>query len=336
MSFIGEYLIVTKMELNTSEKSEEVLYMKSYKGHILILISTFGFGIVPLLAKFSLDQGMNAETILTYRFLIAGSFFVIYCLLKQIKLYTDFITSIKLVMIGLLYALESSVFFEAFNHISPSIGQLVFQVNPLMVAFGAYFLFKEKVTRNVVYALLFTATGCVLLFWEPTAHVTILGVFLVLLSALFYTIYILIGKKMLKDIPPMVVTTYTTVGCGLFLLLYSTNTGKISSITSPSIMGVIATLSIFSTIISILTFSMGLKIFGATKASIISAIEPVITVALAFVLFGERLSSIQLIGATLIVLSVIVIEMKFGREEVLSSKITDTSEITVKDIDAAK
>ena len=56
--------------------------MKSYKGHLLVLISTFGFGIVPLLAKFSLDQGMNAETILTYRFLIAGTFFIIYCLCK--------------------------------------------------------------------------------------------------------------------------------------------------------------------------------------------------------------------------------------------------------------
>lgn len=310
--------------------------MKSYKGHLLVLISTFGFGIVPLLAKFSLDQGMNAETILTYRFLIAGSFFIFYCMSKQIKLYTDLKTSLKLLMIGLLYALESSIFFEAFNHISPSIGQLIFQVNPIMVAFGAYFVFKEKITKNVVYALLLTAIGCALLFWEPSAHVTTLGVFLVFLSALFYTIYVIIGKKMLKDIPPMVVTTYTTVGCGIFLFAYSFINGKMMLITAPNIMGVIATLSIFSTIISILTFAMGLRILGATKASIISAVEPVITVVLAFILFGETLNWIQMIGATLIVMSILVIEMKFGEKVTACTKTTDIPEVTVASIDTAE
>lgn len=300
--------------------------MKSYKGHLLVLISTFGFGIVPLLAKFSLDQGMNAETILTYRFLIAGTFFIIYCLCKQIRLYTDVKTSFKLFMMGLLYALESSIFFEAFNHISPSIGQLIFQINPIMVAFGAYFVFREKITKNVVYALLLTAVGCTLLFWEPTAHVTTLGVFLVFLSALFYTIYIILGKKMLKNIPPMVVTTYTTVGCGVFLLAYTLINGKMMLVTEPIILGVIATLSIFSTIISILTFAMGLRILGATKASIISAIEPVITVVLAFLLFGETLNWVQIIGAALIVFSILVIEMKFGTKVVPSSETAEVIE----------
>lgn len=310
--------------------------MKSYKGHLLVLISTFGFGIVPLLAKFSLDQGMNAETILTYRFLIAGTFFIFYCLYKRIKLYTDMKTSIKLLMMGLLYALESSIFFVAFNHISPSIGQLIFQINPIMVAFGAYFVFRERITKNVIYALMFTAVGCTFLFWEPTAHVTTLGVFLVFLSALFYTIYVIIGKKMLKDIPPMVVTTYTTVGCGIFLFAYSLINGKMMLVTAPNIMGVIATLSIFSTIISILTFAMGLRILGATKASIISAIEPVITVVLAFILFGETLNWIQMIGATLIVLSILVIEMKFGEKTAPSMSTAGDTEVTVVDMEAAE
>jgi drug/metabolite transporter (DMT)-like permease len=141
---------------------------------------------------------------------------------------------------------------------------------------------------------------------------------------------------MLKDIPPMVVTTYTTVGCGIFLFAYSLINGKMMLITAPNIMGVIATLSIFSTIISILTFAMGLRILGATKASIISAIEPVITVVLAFILFGETLNWIQMIGATLIVLSILVIEMKFGKKAIPFTKTTDISEVTVANVDTAE
>lgn len=44
------------------------------KGYIYVLISSFGFSLVPLLAKYSLDNGMNSETMLTYRFVIAGLF----------------------------------------------------------------------------------------------------------------------------------------------------------------------------------------------------------------------------------------------------------------------
>lgn len=286
-----------------------------YKGHFYVLISTFGFSLVPLMAKFSLDSGMNSETILTYRFIIAGTFFMLYSLHKKIKLYTDIKTSLKLLAIGLLYALESTIFFEAFKYISPSIGQLLFQVNPLMVAFGAYFVFKEKISKNVMLSLLLTSIGCVLLFWEPSAYVTHLGVFLVLLSALFYTTYIIIGKDMLKNIPPMVVTTYTTVGCGIFLLTYSLLNGKMMPITDINIVGAVIVLSLFSTIISILTFAIGLKLLGATKASIISAIEPVFTVVLAYVFFDEKLNAIQFLGGLLIVLSIVVIEMKIGKKE---------------------
>lgn len=286
-----------------------------YKGHFYILLSTFGFSLVPIIAKFSLDNGMNAETILTYRFLIAGAFFMLYSFHKKIKLYTDLKTSFKLLAIGFLYALESACFFEAFKYISPSIGQLIFQVNPLMVAFSAYFVFKDKITKNVMVALLLTSIGCSLLFWEPSAFITPLGIFLVLLSAFFYTAYIIVGKEMLKNIEPMVVTTYTTAGCGFFLLLYSLISGKLLPVNDIGIIGAIIVLVVFSTIVSILTFAMGLKLLGATAASIISALEPVFTVAIAYLLFSENLNFIQILGGLLIVLSIVVIDLKFNKKE---------------------
>lgn len=285
----------------------------SYRGHLYVILSTFGFSLVPLLAKFSLDQGMNSETMLTCRFIIAGTFFIVYCLWKNIKLYTSIQTSLKLLSMGLLYALECTCFFQAFKYISPSLGQLLFQVNPMVVAIGAYFFFKERLAKNVLAALLLTGAGCGLLFWEPSSRGTPLGAALVLLAALFYATYVLLGKEALKNIEPMVVTTYTTVGCGVFLLLYSTLSGKLIYTTNPSILGTILVLAIFSTVVSILTFSIGLKYLGATKASILSTLEPVFTVLLACVLMGEKLSLFQQIGGVLIILSILVMEMKFKK-----------------------
>lgn len=283
---------------------------KTYLGHFYVVLSTFGFSLVPILAAFSLNQGMNSETMLTYRFLIAGTFFLAYAQLKQISLRMDLKKGLKLFGMGLLYALECTFFFEAFKYISPSLGQLLFQVNPLMVALGAFLIFKERITKNVIIALGLTSVGCVLLFWEPTVQVTPLGLALVLLAALFYATYIILGKEMLKDIEPMVVTTYTTVGCGVFLLGYSLIAGKMMTTHNPQIIGAIITLAVLSTIVSILTFALGLKRLGATKASIISSLEPVFTGVLAFFFMNEKLSVLQLVGGILIVLSILIVEMK--------------------------
>lgn len=264
------------------------------KGYFYVLISAIGFSLVPLLAKYTLDAGMNSETMLTFRFIIAGSFFIAYSIYKGYDLHVGKKTSIKLIGIGVLYALESAIFFEAFKFISPGMGQLLFQVNPLMVAIGSYFVFKEKLSINVMTALGLVVAGCVLLFWEPSVFVTFKGIVLVLLAALFYTTYVIVGKDTLNTVEPTVVTTYLTVSCGGVLLGYSLISGKLLAIKSMESAIAIGILGVFSTIIAILTFSIGLKLLNATVASIICALKPVITVTLAYVLFHEKLTSIQI------------------------------------------
>lgn len=189
-------------------------------------------------------------------------------------------------------------------------GQLLFQINPIMVAIAAFFVFKEKLSFNVITALLLVVVGCGLLFWEPSTFVTPFGVFLVILAAIFYTTYVILGKEILSTVEPLVVTTYLTVSCGIFLTIYSFLTSNFLPITHTNVAIAIAILGIFSTIISILAFSIGLKMLDASVASILCALEPVITVGLAYIIFGDTLNTIQIIGAILIILSMIVIDLK--------------------------
>jgi len=114
----------------------------------------------------------------------------------------------------------------------------------------------------------------------------------------------------------MVVTTYTTVGCGLSLLLYSLINGKLMPVKNINIIGVILILGVFSTIVSILSFATGLRLLGATKTAIISVLEPVFTVTLAYLVFKEKLNLIQVFGGILIILSIVVIEIRMGKKEV--------------------
>ena len=53
---------------------------------------------------------------------------------------------------------------------------------------------------------------------------------------------------------------------------------------------------------------------GPTAASILSTLEPVVTVALAFVAFGEALGPAQLAGGALVLTAVLAIRAPARRE----------------------
>ena len=54
-------------------------------------------------------------------------------------------------------------------------------------------------------------------------------------------------------------------------------------------------------------FFAGLRLVGPTAASILSTLEPVVAVALAFAVFGESLGPAQLAGGALVLLAVLVV-----------------------------
>ena len=62
----------------------------------------------------------------------------------------------------------------------------------------------------------------------------------------------------------------------------------------------LAGLAVVSTVAAITLFFAGLRRVGPTTASILSTLEPVVTVALAFAVFGESLGPTQLAGGALV------------------------------------
>ena len=62
-----------------------------------------------------------------------------------------------------------------------------------------------------------------------------------------------------------------------------------------------------ATVIPVATFLAGLERIGPTNASMLSTLEPVVTVLLAGLIFGERLETITILGGGLILVAVILL-----------------------------
>ena len=65
-------------------------------------------------------------------------------------------------------------------------------------------------------------------------------------------------------------------------------------------------IGVISTAIAIQTFYAGTRRVGAAQAALISTVEPIYTITLAVLLFGETLTELQLLGGALVILGVIV------------------------------
>jgi drug/metabolite transporter (DMT)-like permease len=71
---------------------------------------------------------------------------------------------------------------------------------------------------------------------------------------------------------------------------------------------VVVGIALFPTMVAISLFMAGLPRVGAARAALMSTVEPVITVVLAVVLLGDRLSAIQVVGGVLVLLAVIIVQ----------------------------
>jgi drug/metabolite transporter (DMT)-like permease len=83
--------------------------------------------------------------------------------------------------------------------------------------------------------------------------------------------------------------------------------------------GWLAGLAVVSTVAAVSLFFAGLRRVGPTTASILSTAEPVVTVLLAFLVFGELLGPVQLLGGALVLGAVLALASYRPRQAIVGT-----------------
>lgn len=294
-----------------------------YKGVILIVVSTIGFGIMPIFGKFADKSGITVFTLLFLRFLIAAVFFFSYILIKHGKIR---LTPIKLASLfilgGICYTLQSTLYFSALIFISASLTALLLYTYPIIVTILSYFIDKEKLTPAMLVSTGLSFLGIILILGTSIGVIDFRGVLLAVGAAFVYSCYIIYGNRVVKQIQPIVTSAYVSLFASICLLAAGLFTNKINNILGFGLQQwlIILGLALFSTILAILTFFLGLELLGPTKASILSMLEPLFTVAFSAMFLNEGLTLYQMIGG---------IAVLSGAVLVVLSKAKDTTNLTV-------
>lgn len=283
---------------------------ETYKGTLQVLASAAGFGTLAIFIKFAYAAGGNTVSILGFRFLAAALFF--WSIIHWRKLSFD-VTRRDVIRVCLLggigYGAMSALFASTVEVVPAALAGMLLYTYPAQVSILSFLLGDEQFTWRKGFALALCFCGLWLVLDASFANVGIKGLVLGISSAFVYSAYIVLGNRLIRHVDPLLTTTLVCSSTAVLFLLAGAVSGNLM-IHLPAVgWGAIAGMALFATVVAILGFFAGMKAIGATNASIISTVEPVITVILSAILLAESITLTQAFGGALILAGVIVLQL---------------------------
>ena len=298
----------------------------SRTGALYCLASAAGFGAMGVFGKLAYDEGVTVGTLLSTRFVLAAVVFwlILVCArggIRELRSLTrrDLLIAIALGAVG--YGAQAGAYFAALDRLDASLLALLVYTYPVLVAVAAIAIGREPARRTTAVSLALASTGLVLVLAGAAAGaLDALGTALGLTAATVYTGYILISDGVTARVGPLALSTLVCTGAGVSLTLAGLAGGDLDpgAVTAEGYAW-LAALALVSTVGAVALFFAGLRRVGPTAASILSTLEPVVTVALAFAVFGESLSPAQLTGGALVLAAVLTVRAPRKPELALSS-----------------
>ena len=279
-----------------------------------IVASAAGFATLGILIKSAYAGGANITTILAGRFLIAGLFMFVYLSARRTSFRVSRKTALQLTLMGAIgYGGMSMLYANSVHFLPASLTGMLLYTYPALVTLLAIVIGEERFNPTKGVALVVCTIGLVLLLGASFEGARLEGVLSALGAAIIYSCYIIIGNRILKNLDPLVTSVWVCTSAGLTFLLYGLATGDLTLRMGPAGWLSIVGIAVFPTIFGVIGFFAGLRLIGATNASIISMLEPLITVLLSALLLGERITAMQGFGGAVLLFGGLILQL-WGHE----------------------
>jgi drug/metabolite transporter (DMT)-like permease len=223
----------------------------------------------------------------------------------------------QVILFGIMGYYMSSLFdFIGLQYLSATIERLILFLYPTFTVLLNAVIFKEKISRVQVMALLLTyagvALGCIgeLKLEEVAGAQFLTGFVFLLLCALFFALYLVGAGRLTQKAGATSFTAYAMLAAGAGVLLHFVLRGKYDLPLDSGTLGYGALLGIVATVIPSFLISRGIKSIGSNKAAIIASIGPVSTIVQAHFILGEPVSWLQIGGTLLVIIGILLISYK--------------------------
>jgi drug/metabolite transporter (DMT)-like permease len=172
----------------------------------------------------------------------------------------------------------------------------------MMVTLGAALLGLERLTPRSVLAAVAAFTGCALTATggPGAGPLPLSGIAWALAAAVVYASYLLLNSRFAAGVPARILALHLAEAAAAVSVCLALAGGGLLLPADPRGWTSVLGISVVSTVVAPTAFLAGMAIIGPVRASVLSSVEVVVTLSLAALLLGERLSPRQWLGAVLI------------------------------------
>ena len=279
-------------------------------GTAMVLVSATGFGTLAIFAKLGYAAGLGTEQLLAFRFLLAAIGMVILAmLLGQNPFQIERRRLATLVALGaVVYTGQSLTYFIALRSLPASLVVLIAYIYPSLVVVAGWLFLRRAVSAWHLVALAASFAGVALLVGGGARFELGWALVLALASPTIYTGYILIGERVMSSVPVVAASAVIMTGAALAFCVLAAFNSQLALPRTPAGWAVSVGIALFPTMLAISLFLAGLPRIGAARSALLSTWEPVVTVLLAVLILGDRLSIVQVFGGVLVLVAVILVQ----------------------------
>jgi drug/metabolite transporter (DMT)-like permease len=280
------------------------------KASIYALISGLLYSLLGYFGIKIVEANFTIFNMLFWRFFIAALFMSILTFFKQKSepLSLKYIIKSSIIL-GAVYSIGSAIYFLAAKYIGTGLAMVIFFTYPMFVILYNWQVRKQKVSRQYILASIFILFGMAFLIDKNEINIDLWGIFLSIISALFYASYIIVSKQQTKNLSTLTASLIVNYGASFtcFIICLFEQTIKIPHDISLSlnIIGV----SIICTALPILLLLNAMKYLSAEKTAILSVFEPLGVYLIGVTLLNEQISSLKIFGIILILSSAIIVQI---------------------------
>ncbi len=283
-------------------------------GIIWVLLAASGFSVMPTLVKITFAHStFTPMDIAIWRFLIAVPLMWALVLVSRRnaprKPKSDAPVR-QAILIGMLLSAAVLLAFFGLERLPGSTYIVLFYSYPAMVVLLSRLL-GEPIGARAWLALGLALTGVVLTVPDLQAGgVDKIGVALVLANAAIVAIYYLLSKRALAGVLDISGSSAWMMLGTLFILALLIPLRGLQMPPNAHTLLMLLGIATLGTVLPVFGINLAIQRIGAAQASLISTVEPPMSMLVSMFVLGELILALQWVGAALIIGSVIVLQLR--------------------------
>lgn len=295
--------------MTNATRSKQLLGNGVFLGFLAAVL----LAVKPVIIKIAYQYGPDATTLLALRMVMTVPFFILLLVIfernKPNKMRLARADWVKVLFLGFTgYYAASFLDFVSLQYISVGLSRSIVYLNPAIVLLLSILLKQQKASLAQIGAMVTAYFGVVLVFWHEM-HLggdgLLIGTTLTLCSAVSYSAYLLLAGNLVERVGSLRLAAYSSGAATQMCLIQALVVNPSGLIHQPlEVYGLSLINATLCTVAPIVMVMLAIRRIGPSTVAQLGAIGPAATLFFAWILLGEPISILQVVGTLIVVLGI--------------------------------